>query len=132
MRTFTRLYGCLIRNADKLVPRLMRPLWLSPTGPRTVFFWGPVVKWCVVLAGLGDVFNRPPHLISKRQTLVLAFSGALWSRWSMIIRPKNHSFMLCNAFLSVSQCLLLWRSMNHNPDSEWKRWRDSLEETTKN
>ncbi|EDV30963.2 uncharacterized protein Dana_GF15117, isoform A [Drosophila ananassae] len=120
MRPFFRIYGDIIRHADRLVPGMMRPMWLSATGPRTVFFWGPAMKWCVVLAGLIDVLARPPHLISQKQSLVLALSGVLWSRWSLVIKPKNYSYLACNAVLSVSQCMLLWRSLN----SEWKKWQD--------
>ncbi|XP_022221372.2 mitochondrial pyruvate carrier 4 isoform X1 [Drosophila obscura] len=120
MRVFSLLYGVVVRNLDKRVPALLRPFWTSPTGPQTVFFWGPVVKWCVVLAGLGDLLNRQPHLISKKQTLVLALSGVLWSRWSMVIRPRNYNYMACNAVMSASQTLQLWRSISNDLGKVWQ------------
>ncbi|XP_017153084.1 mitochondrial pyruvate carrier 4 [Drosophila miranda] len=123
MRLFSLLYGVVVRNVDRHVPAPLRPFWTSPTGPQTVFFWGPVVKWSVVLAGLGDVLNRQPHLISKKQTLVLALSGVLWSRWSMVIRPRNYNYMACNAVMSASQVVLLWRSISNDLVKVWQDFR---------
>lgn len=32
MRPFFRIYGDIIRHADRLVPAMMRPMWLSAIG----------------------------------------------------------------------------------------------------
>ncbi|XP_022221373.2 mitochondrial pyruvate carrier 4 isoform X2 [Drosophila obscura] len=116
MRVFSLLYGVVVRNLDKRVPALLRPFWTSPTDGLLL----GSCRQCVVLAGLGDLLNRQPHLISKKQTLVLALSGVLWSRWSMVIRPRNYNYMACNAVMSASQTLQLWRSISNDLGKVWQ------------
>jgi hypothetical protein len=38
------------------------------TGPKTVFFWAPVMKWCLVAAGVKDL-SRPAEKLSVSQNL---------------------------------------------------------------
>ena len=38
------------------------------TGPKTVFFWAPMMKWCLVLAGVKDL-SRPADKLSMSQNL---------------------------------------------------------------
>ena len=38
------------------------------TGPKTVFFWAPMMKWCLVIAGVKDL-NRPADKLSVSQNL---------------------------------------------------------------
>lgn len=40
----------------------------SPTGPRTVFFWAPLMKWCLVAAGVKDL-SRPAEKLSVSQNV---------------------------------------------------------------
>ncbi|CAD6892564.1 unnamed protein product [Tilletia caries] len=51
-----------------------------PAGPRTVFFWAPVMKWCLVAAGVKDL-QRPAEKLSLSQNAALALTGAIWVRW---------------------------------------------------
>ncbi|KAG8818499.1 hypothetical protein FRC17_010814 [Serendipita sp. 399] len=37
-----------------------------PAGPKTVFFWAPLMKWCLVAAGVKDL-NRPAEKLSVSQ-----------------------------------------------------------------
>jgi hypothetical protein len=39
----------------------------SPTGPKTVHFWGPMANWGFVLAGLLDL-SKPPEKVSGPMT----------------------------------------------------------------
>jgi len=39
-----------------------------PAGPKTVFFWAPLMKWCLVAAGLKDL-SRPADKLSVSQNL---------------------------------------------------------------
>nr|XP_012135473.1 PREDICTED: mitochondrial pyruvate carrier 3-like isoform X1 [Megachile rotundata] len=71
------------------------------TGPTTVFFWAPTFKWCLVIAGIGDV-QRPPDTISLYQTASLMVTGAIWSRYSLVITPKNYNLFSVNAFTSMT------------------------------
>ena len=38
------------------------------SGPKTVFFWAPMMKWCLVAAGLKDL-NRPAEKLSVSQNV---------------------------------------------------------------
>ncbi len=42
------------------------------TGPKTVFFWAPMMKWCLVAAGLKDI-NRPADKLSVSQNVGTSF-----------------------------------------------------------
>ncbi|XP_045601746.1 probable mitochondrial pyruvate carrier 2 isoform X2 [Procambarus clarkii] len=75
----SRLYRAVIRTADKFVPEKFQPFWNHPAGPKTVFFWGPCVKWCLVIAGLGDA-ARPADKLSLSQSTALGATGLIWSR----------------------------------------------------
>ncbi|KAL1735639.1 hypothetical protein EV714DRAFT_280218 [Schizophyllum commune] len=39
-----------------------------PAGPKTVFFWAPLMKWCLVAAGLKDL-SRPADKLSVSQNV---------------------------------------------------------------
>ena len=39
----------------------------SPTGPKTVHFWGPAANWGLVVAAIMDM-NKPPEMISTNMT----------------------------------------------------------------
>nr|XP_043067887.1 mitochondrial pyruvate carrier 2 [Drosophila bipectinata] len=41
----SKIYNGIIGAADKFVPAKMRPLWMHPAGPKTIFFWAPFFKW---------------------------------------------------------------------------------------
>lgn len=71
----------------------------SDTGPRTVHFWAPVLKWSLVIAGLNDL-QRPVEKISGTQQLALFCTGAIWTRWAAFaIQPRNYLLASVNFFL---------------------------------
>ena len=43
-------------------------LILFSLGPKTVFFWAPMMKWCLVAAGVKDL-TRPAEKLSVSQNL---------------------------------------------------------------
>lgn len=45
-------------------------------------------QWALVLAGISD-FYRPPEKLSLTQNLALTGTGAIWTRWCFIIKPRN-------------------------------------------
>ena len=51
------------------------------------------MKWGVVLAGAAD-FLRPAEKLSVSQNVALIGTGALWTRWCFVIRPKNILYVL--------------------------------------
>ncbi|KAF1962782.1 UPF0041-domain-containing protein [Byssothecium circinans] len=73
-------------------------LWNSPVGPKTVHFWAPIMKWGLVLAGASD-FARPADQLSLNTNAALMCTGAIWTRWCFVIRPKNLFLAAVNFFL---------------------------------
>lgn len=102
------LYQTLIAVADKRVPPKLRPLWEHPAGPKTVFFYSPLMKWALVVAGLSDL-NRPVEKISPSQSASLAATGFIWARYCLVITPKNYALMLVNLFVGLTNLAQLGR-----------------------
>ncbi|XP_012235924.2 mitochondrial pyruvate carrier 2-like [Linepithema humile] len=90
-------YQRLMLKIASTLPEKFRAVFLHPAGPTTVFFWAPSFKWGLVLAGIGDV-KRPPDTISLSQTASLMLTGAIWSRFSLVIIPKNYNLFSVNIF----------------------------------
>lgn len=93
-------------------------LWHSPVGPKTVFFWGPVAKTGLVVAGLKDL-ERPPERLSVSQNLALAATGFIWTRWCLIIKPINYPLSAVNFFVGCTglvQLYRVWDFRRQNPD----------------
>lgn len=71
-------------------------------------------QWALVLAGVSD-FARPAEKLSLTQNAALTATGFIWTRWCLIIKPKNYLLAAVNFFLGlvgVTQVsrILLWRS----------------------
>lgn len=47
------------------------------------------MKWALVLAGVSD-FARPAEKLSLTQNAALTTTGLIWTRWCLIIKPKNY------------------------------------------
>lgn len=56
------------------------------------------MKWCLVIAGIGD-FARPAEKLSLTQNAALTATGLIWTRWCLIIKPKNYLLAAVNFFL---------------------------------
>ncbi|EDX13605.1 mitochondrial pyruvate carrier 2 [Drosophila simulans] len=108
----SRAYNGLIQACDKYVPPKMRPLWMHPAGPKTIFFWAPIVKWSLVIAGLSDL-TRPADKISPNGCLALGATNLIWTRYSLVIIPKNYSLFAVNLFVSLTQLFQLGRYYNY-------------------
>ncbi|OMJ23086.1 Mitochondrial pyruvate carrier 3 [Smittium culicis] len=80
----------------------------SPVGPKTVHFWAPMMKWSLVIAGLGDL-KRSIDQVSLSQQASLAVSGFIWARWSTIITPRNIPLAAVNFFVGVTAAVQLAR-----------------------
>ncbi|XP_022229142.2 mitochondrial pyruvate carrier 2-like [Drosophila obscura] len=117
----SKLYNVIIHSVDKIVPKGAQPFWQSPAGPRTVFFWAPLFKWGLVAAGLGDTLNRPAQNISLNQSGSLAVTGLLWSRYSVVIIPKNYSLLAVNVAVFFIQSFLVIKHL---------RWRNDKAKNT--
>jgi len=92
------LYRALCRTGDRLVPQRLLPIWNHPAGPKTVFFYAPIFKWGLVVAGIGDL-TRPAEKLSLMQSVALAATGIIWARYSLVIIPKNWNLFCVNVFV---------------------------------
>lgn len=108
----SKIYRALVTSVDKFVPSRIRPLWEHEAGPKTVFFWAPAFKWGLVLAGLGDL-NRPVESLSIPQSASLAATGLIWSRYSLVIIPKNYSLFAVNVFVAITSLYQIGRAFRH-------------------
>jgi hypothetical protein len=102
MIILSSVYRILVNGGERLLPvgvkRVIR--WEHPAGPKTIHFWAPFAKWSLVIAGIGDL-ARPADKLSKNQSLSLAATGLIWSRFSMVIVPKNYMLLAVNLFLAA-------------------------------
>uniref|UniRef100_A0A3Q3XNQ7 Mitochondrial pyruvate carrier n=1 Tax=Mola mola TaxID=94237 RepID=A0A3Q3XNQ7_MOLML len=104
-------YHRILDRIEHLLPAKLRPLYNHPAGPKTVFFWAPVFKWGLVAAGLADM-TRPAEKLSTSQSAVLTATGLIWSRYSLVIIPRNWNLFCVNFFLGCaggSQLYRIWR-----------------------
>lgn len=115
----------------------------SETGPKTIHFWvssvkrllffffvflfcfisnqkAPVMKWALVIAGINDI-QRPVEKMSGTQQIALFATGAIWTRWCLIIKPKNYFLASVNFFLGavagyqISRIYGYQRSLGYSP-----------------
>lgn len=56
------------------------------------------MKWSLVIAGINDI-QRPVESLSGTQQIALFATGVIWTRWSLIIKPKNMLLASVNFFL---------------------------------
>jgi hypothetical protein len=62
-----------------------------------------------VLAGLKDL-SRPADQLSVSQCGALAATGIIWSRYSLVIIPKNYGLFSVNLFVGGTQIIQLYRA----------------------
>jgi len=106
-------------------------MWDSPIGLKTVHFWAPVMKWCLVIAGISD-FYRPVEKLSLTQNAALTATGAIWTRWCLIIKPRNVLLAAVNFFLGVVGIIQVTRIVSHNMSVKNESPKEALEEAKDN
>ncbi|GAB9464145.1 hypothetical protein Gpo141_00001586 [Globisporangium polare] len=94
-------------------PKLVE-LLSHPAGPFTVHFWAPTMKWAISLANLADM-RRPAENISTSQQCAVALTGVIWSRYSLIITPKNWNLFAVNVFMGITGITQLYRKATYVP-----------------
>lgn len=78
------------------------------------------MKWALVIAGIND-FQRPVEKLSGTQQIALFCTGAIWTRWCLIIKPKNYFLASVNFFLGtvagyqLTRIYGYQRSLGHSP-----------------
>ena len=73
----------------------------SPVGPFTVHFWAPTWKWMLSVSNILD-YDRPVEKMSTLQQTALCATGFIWSRYAMVITPKNWNLFTVNVTLAVT------------------------------
>lgn len=79
------------------------------------FFFNQIFssKQSLVIAGLGDL-SRPADQLSIGQSASLFATGVIWSRYSLVIIPKNYGLFSVNVFVALVQLVQLTRAYNHS------------------
>ncbi|CAG9765162.1 unnamed protein product [Ceutorhynchus assimilis] len=116
----SRIYTKSMAVLDKFVPQKLQPVWQHPAGPKTIFFWAPMFKWGLVIAGIADL-KRPAENISPPQTMALAATGVIWSRYSLVIIPKNYNLFSVNVFVAITQLYQLYKAISYQRSLASKR-----------
>ena len=104
-RIATYLQGAKIYQS---FPKGLQKYFLTPAGPLTIFFWAPAFKWALVIAGIADM-TRPAERLSITQSTALTATGFIWSRYSLVITPKNWLLFAVNIFVGITGLIQLSR-----------------------
>ena len=75
------------------------------------------MKWGMVLAGASD-FSRPAESLSFTQNFALMCTGAIWTRWCFVIRPKNVALAAVNALVFAVGATQVGRIYMYNKSLE--------------
>ncbi|NP_001004662.2 uncharacterized protein LOC447924 [Danio rerio] len=112
-------YHRTLDRIELMLPPKLRPVYNHPAGPKTVFFWAPVFKWGLVAAGFSDM-TRPPEKLSVSQSCVITATGLIWSRYCLVIIPKNWALFAVNFFLGMCGSIQLFRIWRYNQELKQK------------
>uniref|UniRef100_A0A0E0LU17 Mitochondrial pyruvate carrier n=1 Tax=Oryza punctata TaxID=4537 RepID=A0A0E0LU17_ORYPU len=94
--------------------------------PRRLHFWAPTFKWGISIANVAD-FAKPPEKISYPQQVAVACTGVIWSRYSMVITPKNWNLFSVNVAMAGTGLYQLSRKIRKDYFSDQKDDVASLE-----
>uniref|UniRef100_A0A0E0EKL2 Mitochondrial pyruvate carrier n=1 Tax=Oryza meridionalis TaxID=40149 RepID=A0A0E0EKL2_9ORYZ len=112
------------RTRRREAPAAYPPLRLSGSLP--VHFWAPTFKWGISIANVAD-FAKPPEKISYPQQVAVACTGVIWSRYSMVITPKNWNLFSVNVAMAGTGLYQLSRKIRKDYFSDQKDDVASLE-----
>lgn len=88
-------------------------IWNHPAGPKTIHFWAPTFKWGISIANIAD-FEKPAENISYPQQLAVTATGLIWSRYSMVIKPKNWNLFSVNVAMATTGIYQLSRKIRQD------------------
>ena len=84
---------------------------MGPMGIKTSQFWGPLLNWGFVVAGIMDM-NKPAEKISRNMTTVLLFYSSMFARFAWRVKPRNYLLMACHITNVSVQAKLLHRKIS--------------------
>ncbi|TVU38471.1 hypothetical protein EJB05_11843, partial [Eragrostis curvula] len=91
-----------------------------------IHFWAPTFKWGISIANIAD-FAKPPEKISYPQQVAVACTGIVWSRYSMVITPRNWNLLSVNVAMAGTGLYQLSRKIRQDYFSEEKEAPAALE-----
>uniref|UniRef100_A0A4W5PYS0 Mitochondrial pyruvate carrier n=1 Tax=Hucho hucho TaxID=62062 RepID=A0A4W5PYS0_9TELE len=97
-------YHRILNQIELLLPGKLRPIYNHPAGKDMINITG------LVMAGMADM-TRPADKLSLSQSGVLMVTGVIWSRYSLVIIPKNWGLFFVNGFLGLAganQLVRIW------------------------
>ncbi|XP_074273024.1 mitochondrial pyruvate carrier 3-like [Silene latifolia] len=87
-------------------------LWNHPTGPKTIHFWAPTFKWGLTIANIADC-AKPADDISYPQQAAMVITGAIWARYSTVVKPKNWPLFSVSVGMAATGAYQLIRKFKH-------------------
>lgn len=93
-------------------------------------------QWALVMAGVSD-FLRPAEKLSLTQNGALTATGFIWTRWCLIIKPRNILLAAANFFLGfvgiiqVGRILVYQSSQKTTVADEVKEGVEAVKEAVK-
>jgi len=108
----SKFYVWLCETVGKRVPERLQPMYNHEAGPKTVFFWSPIAKWSLVVAGIGDMY-RPAEKLSLKQSTALCATGFIWSRYCLVITPRVWLLFVVNFLTGCTGLSQLARIANY-------------------
>ncbi|RHZ19835.1 hypothetical protein DYB37_008304 [Aphanomyces astaci] len=77
-----------------------------------VHFWAPAFKWGITIANIADM-NKNPDLLSMNQQYAVTLTGLIWSRYSLVVTPKNWNLFSVNVFMAGTGLTQLYRKYSY-------------------
>uniref|UniRef100_A0A673GFX7 Mitochondrial pyruvate carrier n=1 Tax=Sinocyclocheilus rhinocerous TaxID=307959 RepID=A0A673GFX7_9TELE len=106
-------YHRTLDRIELMLPPKLRPLYNHPAGKEITLL--PQASYVqlsgLVVAGFSDM-TRPPEKLSVSQSCVITATGIIWSRYCLVIIPKNWALFAVNFFLGMCgsiQLIRIWR-----------------------
>lgn len=100
-------------NCRAMAATKLQALWNHPAGPKTIHFWAPTFKWGITVANIAD-FAKPPEKLSYPQQIAVTCTGLIWSRYSLVITPKNWNLFSVNVAMLGTGLYQMSRKIRHD------------------
>jgi hypothetical protein len=105
--------SALVLNASRIqaIVAPIGPAYLSsPGGPFTIHPWPPATKLMISGTSLLEL-DRPTDKISLSQYSALTLTGAIFSRYGLVVTPINYPLTMVNVLLFASSAWHLGRKV---------------------
>eukprot|EP00299_Pterocystis_sp_00344_P018256 c9120_g1_i1.p1 GENE.c9120_g1_i1~~c9120_g1_i1.p1 ORF type:complete len:268 (-),score=37.89 c9120_g1_i1:85-843(-) len=99
--------------ASAIVPARVKDVLTHAAGPFTIHFWAPTGKWMLSVSNIID-YNKPVERVSTGQQTALCLTGFIWSRYAMVVIPKNWNLFAVNITLAITGTYHLARKFVHS------------------